>query len=157
MNKSRGDRVKWMFRNQPITKKSFADVYTELSMGCLDPRGYETVIMFIESYPGLKEIVKPGLLQVFKDALKLVKEEKKIEKKKKETREKESKYWNEYIRPGIRRMVRDMIDTTEMNYYLQVVDNGHWNNVVSVKDKSQKALDYLEAQGFTAGYDYIDW
>jgi hypothetical protein len=127
-------------------------------MGYLDPHGYETVIMFIETYPAMIEIVKPRLLQVYKDALKLVKDEKKIEKKQKKTKEFDIKYWREYIRPGIYNQVRDMIDTTQGNYYLQVVDNGRWNNLATVKDKSQKALDYLEAQGFKARYNYVeDW
>ena len=100
--KRRYDFITYRFKfDQPLTKQTFIQAYKNETFNNLgEYYVYETIIMFIESYPGLKEIVTPGLLQVYKDALKLVKDEhkkkKKVEREREEKRLSDLRYKNEY-------------------------------------------------------------
>jgi hypothetical protein len=90
--KRRYNFITYKFKfDQPLTKQTFIQAYQYGSSGLLSDTyyTYESIIMFIESYPGLKEVVTPGLLQVYKEAFKLVKEE--YKKQKKMYREQEQK------------------------------------------------------------------
>ncbi len=73
-----GVNFREMGKKVPITYKDFR---LQFKYAAISAEPYlfalESIILFIETYPGLKEWLKPSIVDMYKTAVKMIKEEKK--------------------------------------------------------------------------------